>query len=50
MRKFTSYGPVNTKLHYYAHRKELIEKAKNDIMEKKWEQLLEVMNKTDRND
>ncbi len=27
MRKFSSYGPVNTKLHYCAPRKELIESA-----------------------
>lgn len=27
MRRFSSYGPVNSKLHYYAPRKELIEKA-----------------------
>ncbi len=27
MRRFSSYGPVNPKLHYYAPRKELIEKA-----------------------
>ncbi|MDM8549846.1 AAA-like domain-containing protein [Desulfobacterales bacterium HSG2] len=27
MRKFSSYGPVNTKLHYYAPRKELVNNA-----------------------
>jgi hypothetical protein len=27
MRRFFSYGPINNKLHYYAPRKELIEKA-----------------------
>ncbi|MCP4345045.1 MAG: AAA family ATPase [Desulfobacterales bacterium] len=27
MRKFSSYGPVNTKLHYYVPRKELINRA-----------------------
>ncbi len=27
MRKFFSYGPPNTKLHYYAPRKELIDQA-----------------------
>jgi len=27
MRKFSSYGPVNTKLHYYAPREELIKRA-----------------------
>ncbi len=27
IRKFTSYGPINTKLHYYAPRKALIDKA-----------------------
>ncbi len=26
-RKFSSYGPVDTNLHYYAPRKELIEKT-----------------------
>ena len=27
MRKFSSYGPVNTRLHYYAPREDLIETA-----------------------
>ncbi len=27
MRKFFFYGPLNTKLHYYAPRKELIDQA-----------------------
>ncbi|MDM8526336.1 hypothetical protein QUF80_23400, partial [Desulfococcaceae bacterium HSG8] len=27
MRKFSSYGPVNTKLHYYAPREKLIQSA-----------------------
>ncbi len=27
MRKFSSYGPVNTKIHYYAPRENLINKA-----------------------
>ncbi len=27
MRRFSSYGPVSTKLHYYAHRRELIDSA-----------------------
>ena len=27
MRRFWSYGPINPKLHYYAPRKELIERA-----------------------
>ncbi|MCP5049771.1 MAG: ATP-binding protein, partial [bacterium] len=27
MRRFSSYGPINTKLHYYASREELIRKA-----------------------
>ncbi|MDM8524566.1 AAA-like domain-containing protein [Desulfococcaceae bacterium HSG8] len=27
MRKFSSYGPVNTKIHYYAPRKELLDRA-----------------------
>ena len=27
MRKFSSYGPINTKLHYYAPRKELMQRA-----------------------
>jgi predicted AAA+ superfamily ATPase len=32
MRRFSSYGPVNTKLHYYAPRKELIEKAYTQLI------------------
>jgi hypothetical protein len=32
MRKFSSYGPVNNKLHYYAKRKELIESAYIQLM------------------
>ena len=27
MRKFSSYGPVNTKLHYYVPRAQLIDRA-----------------------
>ncbi len=32
MRRFTSYGPVNPKLHYYAPRKQLIEKAYTQLL------------------
>jgi hypothetical protein len=32
MRRFSSYGPVNTKLHYYAPRKELIEKGYRSLI------------------
>ncbi len=32
MRKFSSYGQINTKLHYYAPRKELIEHAYTQLM------------------
>ncbi|NIM15411.1 MAG: AAA family ATPase [Candidatus Aminicenantes bacterium] len=32
MRRFSSYGPVNTKLHYYAPRKELIERAYTQLI------------------
>ncbi|CAN2041158.1 AAA ATPase-like domain-containing protein [Candidatus Magnetomoraceae bacterium gMMP-15] len=32
MRKFSSYGPINTKLHYYAPRKELINRAVNQLV------------------
>jgi hypothetical protein len=32
MRRFTSYGPINTKLHYYAPKKELIERAYTQLM------------------
>ncbi len=31
MRKFSSYGPINTKLHYYAPRKALIDKAYTEL-------------------
>ena len=34
MRRFSSYGPVNDKLHYYAPRKELIERAYKQLMGK----------------
>ena len=32
MRKFSSYGPVNTKLHYYVPREALIEQAYTQLM------------------
>lgn len=32
MRRFVSYGPINTKLHYYVPRKELISKAYNHLV------------------
>ncbi|QTA90865.1 AAA-like domain-containing protein [Desulfonema magnum] len=32
MRKFSSYGPVNTKLHYYVPRKALIDKGYNQLI------------------
>jgi hypothetical protein len=32
MRRFSSYGPVNTKLHYYTPRKGLIDRAYNNLM------------------
>jgi hypothetical protein len=32
MRRFSSYGPINTKLHYYAPRKELIAGAITQLM------------------
>ncbi len=32
MRKFSSYGQINTKLHYYAPRKELIDSAYTQLM------------------
>ncbi|MCP4138164.1 MAG: AAA family ATPase, partial [bacterium] len=32
MRRFSSYGPVNTKLNYYAPRQELIEKAYTQLV------------------
>ena len=32
MRRFNSYGPINTNLHYYAPRKELIEGALNQLL------------------
>ena len=32
MRKFSSYGPVNTKLHYYAPRTELIDRAYTQLL------------------
>ncbi len=32
MRKFSSYGPVSTKLHYYVPRKELIEQALGQLL------------------
>jgi len=32
MRRFSSYGPINPKLHYYAPRKELIEKGYNQLL------------------
>ncbi|MCK4760581.1 MAG: ATP-binding protein [Candidatus Aminicenantes bacterium] len=32
MRQFSSYGPVNNKLHYYAPRKELIDKAYTQLI------------------
>ena len=32
MRKFSSYGPINTKLHYYAPREELIAKAYTQLV------------------
>jgi hypothetical protein len=32
MRRFTSYGPVNNKLHYYAPREETIKRAYTQLM------------------
>jgi len=32
MRRFSSYGPVNSKLHYYAPRKDLLERAYTRLM------------------
>ena len=32
MRRFVSYGPINTKLHYYAPRVELINRAYNHLV------------------
>jgi hypothetical protein len=32
MRKFSSYGPINTKLHYYAPRKDLINQAFTQLL------------------
>ncbi|MEM7533797.1 MAG: AAA-like domain-containing protein [Chloroflexota bacterium] len=32
MRRFTSYGPVNTRLHYYVPRTELVEKTLNEVI------------------
>jgi len=32
MRKFSSYGPVDTDLHYYAPRTELIDYAQNQLL------------------
>ncbi|MBV7334372.1 AAA-like domain-containing protein [Chloroflexi bacterium TSY] len=32
MRKFSSYGPVNTKLHYYVPRKELLDRAFRQLL------------------
>jgi len=32
MRRFSSYGPVNTKLHYYAPRKDLLEKGYRNLI------------------
>jgi hypothetical protein len=32
MRKFSSYGQINTKLHYYAPRKELIDQAYTQLI------------------
>ena len=32
MRQFSSYGPVNTKLHYYVPREALIEEAYTQLM------------------
>jgi predicted AAA+ superfamily ATPase len=32
MRRFSSYGPLNTKLHYYAPRKSLIHRAYTQLI------------------
>ena len=32
MRRFSSYGPINTKLHYYAHRETLIDRAYTQLI------------------
>ncbi len=32
MRRFSSYGPINHKLHYYVHRESLVEKAYFNLM------------------
>jgi hypothetical protein len=32
MRQFSSYGPVNTKLHYYVPREALIEQAYTQLI------------------
>lgn len=32
MRRFSSYGPINNKIHYYAPREELIERAYTQLM------------------
>jgi len=32
MRRFSSYGPINPKLHYYASREGLIDKAYTSLM------------------
>jgi len=32
MRKFSSYGPIDTDLEYYAPRKELIAKARTQLL------------------
>ena len=32
MRQFSSYGPVNTKLHYYVPREALIEEAYTQLI------------------
>ncbi|MCP4150848.1 MAG: hypothetical protein GY757_24085 [bacterium] len=32
MRRFSSYGPINAKLHYYAQRHELIKRASSQLL------------------
>ncbi len=32
MRKFSSYGPINTKLHYYAPRKDILDFAQGQLI------------------
>ena len=46
IRSFSSYGPVNTKINYYAPRKELIDFAIMELSGKKFE--LEIF-KTEKN-